>query len=388
MPNAHGDVLSAEPSNEESRIKLSEELRRRGNAAFKSKSFPEACLLYSRGLELCPTDAVLYANRSAARAGMGEFKLALEDAQEAVKIKGDWAKGYFRVGKAFAGLKDWKRAHEAYVAALRIEPSNSAAKKEAEKSMELFRNASKDEKKPTAKTEKKPPSTTPMVNNANTSSVKKTVEKSKPAASSKSTEDMRGYKILEDGRQTSFFHREYSEEALKLMGDHTPKALDAIAAQKLLDEQAKLQGASAWNVKGTFEERDMTNWAKNRIEELVAAVSEEFQGYTFNLGKLVDFEGDAAVSMIRGSKRRIFDFTFSVKWTATGPSELEGKMFVPEFSSDQAGDSQYDVELRWEGRSKVANSLASDISRFIRGPLKKKLDTQLVCFSEQYMNMQ
>mmetsp|Transcript_36348 Transcript_36348/g.45441 ORF Transcript_36348/g.45441 Transcript_36348/m.45441 type:complete len:138 (-) Transcript_36348:60-473(-) len=101
----HNDVLTVEPQTDDERERLVEEIKRRGNAAFKVRSLPEAVMLYSRAIELHPKMIALWSNRSMAQAGMGKFKEAKEDAEECIKLDEGWAKGYYRKAQACSGLK-------------------------------------------------------------------------------------------------------------------------------------------------------------------------------------------------------------------------------------------------------------------------------------------
>ena len=56
--NAHGDVLSATPEGPEEVARLVEELKSRGNAAFKARQLPVAETLYSKAIEHDPSNAV------------------------------------------------------------------------------------------------------------------------------------------------------------------------------------------------------------------------------------------------------------------------------------------------------------------------------------------
>lgn len=85
---------------------------------------------------LCPSQAiacdgtnhVFYSNRSASHASLGNFEVALEDAQSCVNIKPDWPKGYGRKGAALHGLKRYNDAREAYEAGLKLDPSSALLK--------------------------------------------------------------------------------------------------------------------------------------------------------------------------------------------------------------------------------------------------------------------
>lgn len=57
-------------------------------------------LLHSQGLKEDPESAVLYSNRSAALLQLTKAGKALDDAEECIKRRPDWDKGWFRKGLA------------------------------------------------------------------------------------------------------------------------------------------------------------------------------------------------------------------------------------------------------------------------------------------------
>lgn len=61
-----------------------------------------------------PTDHVFFSNRSACYLGRREADKALSDAEECVRLKPDWAKGYVRKGAALHGLGQLDDAAKAY----------------------------------------------------------------------------------------------------------------------------------------------------------------------------------------------------------------------------------------------------------------------------------
>lgn len=76
-----------------------------------------------------PNNAILFSNRSAAYAGARQWATALEDAQRAVELKPDWAKGWGRQGAALLGLGRTHEAVAAYERALALEPDNAQVRK-------------------------------------------------------------------------------------------------------------------------------------------------------------------------------------------------------------------------------------------------------------------
>lgn len=70
---------------------------------------------------------------------------------------------------------------------------------------------------------------------------------------------MKGYKKTADGRLTTYFNNDLTDEAKALIGDIAPKKLEPVAAAAVPGaEAAGGNAASAWNKAGTWESRDMT----------------------------------------------------------------------------------------------------------------------------------
>lgn len=88
----HSDVLSAEPADEEGKSRLIEEIKNRAKGSLSTKNYPEAIQLYTKGIELRPSDAVLYANRSMCHLQMGNGNSALLDAESAIENDATYAK--------------------------------------------------------------------------------------------------------------------------------------------------------------------------------------------------------------------------------------------------------------------------------------------------------
>ncbi|XP_074268495.1 hsp70-Hsp90 organizing protein 2-like [Silene latifolia] len=107
---------------------MAEEAKAKGNAAFSAKNYTEAITHFTEAINLAPTNHVLYSNRSAAYASLGNFSAALSDAEKTVSLKPDWAKGYSRLGSAHLGLRHVPEAIEAYTKGLDIDPNNEALK--------------------------------------------------------------------------------------------------------------------------------------------------------------------------------------------------------------------------------------------------------------------
>lgn len=106
-----------------------DEYKAEGNKHFAAKEFEQAVELFTKAIEVSPNpNHVLYSNRSGAYASLKNFKNALEDAEECVKINPTWAKGFNRVAAGHFGLGNLDDAKVNYEKALSLDSSNAMAK--------------------------------------------------------------------------------------------------------------------------------------------------------------------------------------------------------------------------------------------------------------------
>ncbi len=99
-------------------------LKERGGEAYGRGDYNEAVRLYTEALGLDPSNHLLYSNRSAAFAVLGEYSSALDDALATVQLKPEWEKGYSRLGLAYANLNRISEAKAAYQKGLSLDPNN------------------------------------------------------------------------------------------------------------------------------------------------------------------------------------------------------------------------------------------------------------------------
>ena len=106
------------------RAAISEAQKAEGNAAFKEGRYADAVQAYTTAIDADGSNATLYSNRSGAFSAAGEYARALADAERAVALRPEWAKGHTRQAAAMHGLGRYMAAVLAYDAALAIEPGN------------------------------------------------------------------------------------------------------------------------------------------------------------------------------------------------------------------------------------------------------------------------
>lgn len=120
----------------------------------------------------------------------------------------------------------------------------NASKKYSSKSSKDKKKRSKDDSNNIVKSD--------PVNWTYLSSSKSNVQTENSASAS-----YRGYKTTGDGKLTTYFHRELSEEDKKVIGDNSPRKIESTGSELLIDTSPRLlstsnQSASAWNSAGTW----------------------------------------------------------------------------------------------------------------------------------------
>ncbi|CAE7536575.1 HOP3 [Symbiodinium microadriaticum] len=361
----HSDVLAAEPADDESKSRLIEEIKNRAKGSLTTKNYPEAIQLYSKGIELRPTDAILYANRSMCYLQMGNADSALADGEKAIENDASYAKGYFRKGSALVSLKQHAKAGQVFEQGLALAPGDKSfiAQLDKLRSAPQTYTSSPVSSTATAASKRVTPSSTAS------STSRKEVSSSSASAPSTSAvvEDdhydgeaskFRGYKKTADGRVTTFFHNELDEQTKALIGDIAPKKLDpAFTSTDAPSASGEVPG-SVWNTAGTWEERVHTPWAvarlKQLIEETQVAIDDAcYGGSGVARVKSATVTGDAQVTMARGKVKHIYDFSASVEWEIEMDSldnDITGSYQVEDIS----GDREYDFQV-----SSVVNRQAS-----------------------------
>lgn len=220
----HSDVLKANPTDQDAKDRLVEELKNRAKGSLTTKNYPEAIALYSKAIELRPEDAILYSNRSMCHLGMSNASQSLEDAEKAVAFDSSYVKGYYRKGMALVGLKRYSAARDALRKGLDLAPGDKSFISQLDK---LRGDEYQQDGAAVIKTPHAPKLPTKTATSSAAQPAKKEQSNSSTSTTSgKSSEVLRGYKTTSDGRKTTFFNNELDEKTKELIGDITPKAID------------------------------------------------------------------------------------------------------------------------------------------------------------------
>lgn len=105
------------------------QLKSYAEKAIKRKDYHGASMFYTEAIELDPSDAALYSNRSLCYLQMTEADKAVRDANTCIKLCPEWIKGYYRKGAALMSLEDYKGACDAFMAGLQVDPENAEMEK-------------------------------------------------------------------------------------------------------------------------------------------------------------------------------------------------------------------------------------------------------------------
>ena len=401
LSSPHSDVLTHVPDSPAARERLVEELKSRGKASVLSKSWPDADQLYARAIELLEQDdeakaksradlAILHSNRSLALFNMAKLSESRELATTATSLDDTYVKAYWRLGQACAAMEDWSDALAAYEKAVKVDADSGGGKMAKALGKEVAKCQVKVEQERLLVMEGKfdgadiggtSSSTVSNGNAASTSEVKSTpaaaVEKkttpttaatsgsAKPETKADTVKDtdadgftksdhVRGYKIV-GGKKTSYFHHEMTEEEKKLIGDIAPKKLDTnAAAATATSSEPVVEGASAWNKAGTWEEKDIGKWAVDTLSSTLLTCSYDIPGtdQTVKVVKANKMDvhdgGHASVAAVRGKKRYIYEFGYELVWelsSAGGDADVEmrGKLVLPDIDGTVAAGEWHDV---------------------------------------------
>jgi tetratricopeptide (TPR) repeat protein len=378
--SAHRDVLEASiPETPEAKARLLEELKSRGRGAVSAKAWRDAELLYKRGIEIEP-EAVLYANLALVQSNMGHDEEARQSALAATEQDPSYLKGFWRLGQALSKLGQTQDALQAMETALQLDPDNKALQKEVNKLKTQVREEEDlmDVEIPIASTEMKTTTTTvPVKKTMTCAPVKKTNTTTETTIKDTDGDDVftksdhvKGYKVV-NGKKTSYFHRELTEEEKEIIGDIAPKRLESVNAPP---QQQEPTDGSAWNKAGTWEERNVTAWAKETLEATLLTTSYTLPesspapGAVVKVSSVTKCDGHASFATVRGKKRYIYEFSISLQWEFDHDTHaVKGKMSFPDVDGTCQLGEGYDM-LGYEVMDKDTPppSLKPVLDRFVK----------------------
>ncbi|KIJ65490.1 hypothetical protein HYDPIDRAFT_110587 [Hydnomerulius pinastri MD-312] len=131
---------SDDPSPLEEPVELTaDDIKEQGNVAFKAKRYNDAIDLYSKAIDMKPTEPSYLTNRAASYMALKRFRLALADCQQAATLQSaePSSKTLIRLARCQLALGSSEPALTTLRTVIALEPSNAAALQLQEKVLEL-----------------------------------------------------------------------------------------------------------------------------------------------------------------------------------------------------------------------------------------------------------
>ena len=213
-------------------------------------------------------------------------------------------------------------------------------------------------------------------------------KKARPSSAPSSDNDddegliLRGYKTTSDGKKTSYFSRELSaaDKALLESNSTGPRLLSSTTSTAAASSTAKASGSS-WNTAGTFEERNVTDWALGRCSTLLRAVqctcdcgSGGSSNAVVRVTRVSNVTGDCIVATSRGKAKLIYDLQADCDWELSHQgSSINGKISVSEITAER----QYEFIVATSSSSPKVAACVKSVDRGLQPALRSSLDTLL-----------
>jgi tetratricopeptide (TPR) repeat protein len=229
---------------------------------------------------------------------------------------------------------------------------------------------------------------------------------------------MRGYKKTADGRITSYFTRELSQDEKQQLGDTAPKLLGvnptpsggsegSILASSSLPSMQQLSdvsssspttnstsaaAASVWNQAGTWEEKNTTDWCQAQLRQRLLEAKVSTALLDAKISKVEDISGDASVVVVSGKKRYIFDLHVKLKYKIKSRKNDDGEetkeickgvMRLPDICSTHHDE----VEIICDGYEKSPPPQYRNDASAVRSMLEDRVRQQVSCFVQDFNNM-
>ena len=420
LGSPHRIVLEATPDTDEAKSRLIEELQSRGRAAVGAKSWMDAKLLYEKCLSIKDCSAVdnkkraiFHSNLSLVENNMGEFEKARVAAEAATQEDAKYVKAWWRLGQSLIALHRSDEAVEALTKAKTLDPTNKALKKLLEKTKKqieedkaLMMEVDKDDdggskssrkiSRPSLSSSKSSSSTVLKSTSDSTNGKNKSdADNDDDSNLFTKSEPVRGYKVV-NGKKTSYFHNELDEKSRALIGDIAPKKIEN-NTDNAPKKSASNQGTSVWNTGGTWEEKDVSEWANNSLKEMVLEtsyalpISSPAPGATVTVEKVSKLEGHASVAVVRGKMRFIYEYSCALDWKLEKKDDelsCKGSLTIPDIDGTIAIGEGYEIH-DFSIESISNNSLKPVVDRFVqRGgfqeALNEKIDDWVRLFKKEY----
>eukprot|EP01147_Barroeca_monosierra_P000988 gene989-4231_t len=104
--------------------------------------------------------------------------------------------------------------------------------------------------------------------------------------------------------------------------------------------------ASQWNSAGTWEERDVSEWAMQTLKELVQDITVQEATHRISISKVSKCVGEARKLIVRGQPRAGFEFKLELNFKgSSNGSPVSGIVRISEVSETDVDDFEVSVDL-------------------------------------------
>lgn len=435
--NIHNDILDAPiPTSTDQKNALLNELKSRARVCISGRQLMVAEKLYTKAIQVMSTKdenemevegdgnnesrdlAILHSNRSLVYFQMSKLNESFEDATKSTTLDPKYIKGFWRLGSALFALEKYEDAKNAFKKALVYEPTNKAMINEVEKcktkikeQKEITEKKKKEQQENTnadssaTNKEKDTPSPSsaapsPKPNKSTTTKTNKGEKKKTEEEDTEftSSDHIRGYKIV-NGKKTSFFHNEQTEEVKRLIGDITPKMISPATVSS--NSSSSDKNTSAWNKAGTWEEKDVSLWAQDQLKAMLLLAeykmpdSSPLPNSIAKITSVKKINGHASVATVRGKRRYIYEYSIDINWEMSLPDgdfecdAVKGTMGFPDIDGTCDKGEYEMVSFTVDGKSNTPQSVKPIIERFVKNSgLKdeviKRIDDWVDSFKDTY----
>jgi len=163
-----------------------------------------------------------------------------------------------------------------------------------------------------------------------------------------------------------YFHRKLSEEDTALIGDITPKRIEA-STTTTVEPRTATEG-SAWNSAQTWEERDLSTWGKQKVRDILDASTDN----DVTIASVTKLDGTANITHIRGRARFMFEWTLTCDWTTMiDGKSYNGSVEVLEATNDQLEDLLDEMTVNVKSKTPTSSVKAQVVDKVKRAIIAK-----------------
>ncbi|GMJ01535.1 hypothetical protein like AT5G58110 [Hibiscus trionum] len=190
-------------------------------------------------------------------------------------------------------------------------------------------------------------------------------------------------KVHGDGNEQPAAAASYTYWVRETTADAAPLPLPKkLTAQDLLSNQSDSPTlGSPWNKAGTWEEKNLNNWATQRLKELLNSVGTlDLSRGKAEISDVTKCVGDAFLVTVRNKKRvgYTYELTLKIKgeWHIQEEKKtVKGHIDIPEFSFGELDDLQMEVKLSEEKDfvQQDKRQIIQDLKKLFLQPVREKL---------------